>query len=227
MMAIVDPRPPVQPGEPAPDFTLARGSGEGFVSLADFRGKNGVLLALMRGLQCPFCRRNLALLGKTREKLEAVGVETLAILATTPERSRLYVKHRLVSIPLAADPEMITHRAYGVPCYPMTSGLREQLRTVRVDPFEELPEPVPLIGPDGTECHDIFDRLDNFVPNETDQQDRTRQFRQAVQLCGQYLIDRDGVVRWTHIEAEKGGLAAAGRFPSDENLLAAARTLPT
>ena len=33
-------RPPVQPGEAAPDFTLPAASGEGSVSLAQYRGKS-------------------------------------------------------------------------------------------------------------------------------------------------------------------------------------------
>jgi len=43
-------RSPVQPGEPAPDFTLPAANREGSVSLADFRGKSPLLLALYRGL---------------------------------------------------------------------------------------------------------------------------------------------------------------------------------
>jgi peroxiredoxin len=43
-------RPPVQPGEPAPQFALPAAYGEGSVSLADYRGRSPVLLALFRGL---------------------------------------------------------------------------------------------------------------------------------------------------------------------------------
>lgn len=43
-------RPPVQPGEPAPDFTLPAANREGSVSLADYRGRSPLLLALYRGL---------------------------------------------------------------------------------------------------------------------------------------------------------------------------------
>jgi len=198
---------------------------DGSVRLGDVLRQAPVLPVLMRGLQCPFCRRNLALLGPTRTKLQAIGVETLAVVATTPERARLYVKGGLVAIPLVADPDMATHRAYGVPCYPTTPELRQELRMTRVDPFGELPEPVPFLAPDGTEIHDVFDRLDGFVPTAVDQGDRTRQFRQAVQLCAQYLVDRSGIVRWVRIEGQPGGLAAAGRFPSEQGLLAAARGL--
>lgn len=43
-------RPPVAPGQPAPDFVLPAGDGEGTVTLAEYRGKSPVLVALFRGL---------------------------------------------------------------------------------------------------------------------------------------------------------------------------------
>ena len=42
------------------------------------------------------------------------------------------------------------------------------------------------------------------------------------QMKGQFLIDREGIVRWTHIECEKEGLAGMGKFPSHDELLGAA-----
>ena len=41
---------PVQVGEPAPDFTLPAADREGTVSLAAYRDRSPVLLALFRGL---------------------------------------------------------------------------------------------------------------------------------------------------------------------------------
>ncbi len=49
-MTTFETRPPLNPGEPAPDFTLPAADREGTVSLADYRGKNPVLLTLFRGL---------------------------------------------------------------------------------------------------------------------------------------------------------------------------------
>ncbi len=43
-------RPPVQPGEPAPDFTVPAANREGTLLLADYRGRSPLLLALYRGL---------------------------------------------------------------------------------------------------------------------------------------------------------------------------------
>ncbi len=49
-MATIEPRLPVQPGERAPDFTVPAAHGDGLFSLADYRGRSPVLLALFRGL---------------------------------------------------------------------------------------------------------------------------------------------------------------------------------
>lgn len=43
-------RPPVQPGEPAPDFTLPAAHDQGTLSLSQYRGRSPVLLALFRGV---------------------------------------------------------------------------------------------------------------------------------------------------------------------------------
>jgi peroxiredoxin len=46
-MSTIQSRPPLQPGQPAPDFTLPTVP-EGFVSLADYRGRSPLLLVLLR-----------------------------------------------------------------------------------------------------------------------------------------------------------------------------------
>jgi peroxiredoxin len=43
-------RSPVEPGEPAPEFTLPAAEGTGSVSLAHYRGTSPVYLAFFRGL---------------------------------------------------------------------------------------------------------------------------------------------------------------------------------
>ena len=46
---------------------------------------------------------------------------------------------------------------------------------------------------------------------------------QALMDTGRFLVDRDGIVRWVNFELAREGLAAIGRFPSDDEVLAAAR----
>ena len=66
--------------------------------------------------------------------LQRLGVDTLVIVASDLERARLYVKHRPISVPLAADPDYATHRAYGLPTPPMTAAEIEQAsKTIRVE----------------------------------------------------------------------------------------------
>jgi peroxiredoxin len=101
----------LRPGDRAPSFELPAADREGIVSLADYRGNRPVLLALFRGLYCPFCRRQLVQLAVSAEKLAALGVATVAIVATAPERTRIYFRFRPTRIPVGADPDLTTHRA--------------------------------------------------------------------------------------------------------------------
>ena len=72
-MTTTERRSPVRVGEPAPEFVLPAVNREGTISLSDYRGRTPVLLAMMRGLSCAFCRRHIAQLGATRQKLQALG----------------------------------------------------------------------------------------------------------------------------------------------------------
>ncbi len=210
-------RPPVGPGEPAPAFTLPAVGRDGTVSLDDYRGRSPVLLALFRGLYCPFCRRAIAQLGVTTEKLKSIGVETLAVVATSPENARLYFRFRPTRAPLAADALLVTHRAYGLPHPPVTPELMNAVATVRINPTGELAEPIPILA-----AVSALDKLHGYTPTDTDRQDEERQF---LQLKGQFLIDRDGIVRWANVEGGSEGLAGLGKFPTDEQLVDAARAL--
>jgi len=121
-MTSVEPRP-LQPGDSAPDFILPAVDRDGTVSLADYRGRCTLLLAFFRGIYCPFCRRQIIKLGQARDKLLAVGVETLAVVASDLERTRRYFRYRPTRVPLAVDPALISHRAFGVSKLPVTPEL--------------------------------------------------------------------------------------------------------
>lgn len=205
-------------GTPAPDFTLPAVDRDAEISLSDYRGKTPLLLAVFIGLYCPFCRRNIAQLGGTREKLRDMGVETLGVVATELDNARLYFKYRPARLPLAADPELTIHRAYGLPRREVDDALMQDLQTVPVrDPTGEVPERLPMaeLGP-------RLDRADGFQRSAADQRDIERQWPQAK---GQFLIDRDGIVRWVNVESANAPVTEIGKFPSDEELLAAAQKL--
>ena len=217
-MTIAESRPPVAPGELAPDFTLPAVDGKEMVSLASYRGRSPVFLALLIGLWCPFCRRQIAQMGATEGKLKALGVESLGIVATPPENAQLYFKFRPTRLRLGADPAMATHRAYGLPKPAPTPEFMKELESTRINPTGELAQPLPV-----SEAAMAIAKLDGYTENQTDQADMERQWPQ---LKGQFLIDRAGIIRWANIECATEGLAGVGKFPSEEEILTAARALP-
>jgi len=204
---------PLQPGNPAPDFTLAAVEGNRPVSLSDYRGRSPLLLALFPGFFCPFCRRSIVQLGSSSEKLKALGIESLAVVATDLENARLYYKYRPAKVPLAVDPERATHRSYGVPHVEITPDLIQTVAAVRINPTGELPEPMSI-----DQASAALDKLDGYKPTASDQRDGAQQ---TVQLKGQFLIDRDGLIRWANLECAREGPAGIGKFPTYEELLEA------
>ncbi|MGQ0579779.1 MAG: redoxin family protein [Betaproteobacteria bacterium] len=220
---------PLQPGDPAPSFVLPAVNREGAIALEDYRGKTPVLVGLFRGLHCPFCRRQVAQLGLTREKLTNEGVETLAIVNTQEARARQYFQYRPTRVLLAADPEVNTHRAFGLPRigfvaddtspselqWPQRTTMAIFLAT-RVNPHGMFPEPmnIPAAG-------EILNKQEGFQPTEVDQQIMAVH---GTQLTGFFLIDSDGTIRWSYIEAPNRP-DELSNFPGDDEILGAARAL--
>jgi peroxiredoxin len=219
-LIMIEQATPIQPGQPAPDFTLPALHREGTVSLADYRGQRPVLVALFRGLHCAFCRRHVAQLGLSREKLERVGVETLAITATPVERAKLYLRFHPPRVPLAADPEMVTHRSFGLPLVHRTPELGRHLTAMYLDLAQK--ENAPVADPSSVVAiSKAVGRLDNFEITDADWDPRYPN-----PIAGQFLLDQQGVVRWANVEGAGEGLTGIGKFPTDEELLAATRALP-
>jgi peroxiredoxin len=215
-MAQIQLTQPLAPGDRAPDLTVPAVMQDRVITLADYHGRAPVLVGLFRGLYCAFCRRQVASLGLTAQKLLPLGVETLAIVATPAERARLYFRFRPPRCLVGADPEATTHRAFGVPRSPITDEIMRMVRS-RGD---ELAREVGLdISPDrGLEALDRHDGIDSAAHAQD------LELHQA-QFSAQFLIDRDGVIRWANVECAREGLAGLERFPSEEEFLAAARAL--
>jgi peroxiredoxin len=213
-MTMPEPRV-LRAGEPAPDFTLPAVHREGTVSLADYKGRSALLIAFFRGIYCPFCRRQIAKLGLSRDKLLGAGVETLAIVASNLDRTRLYFQYRPTRVPLAVDPDLVTHRAFGITKLPVTMELLDALETTRTDVMGELPRPLPI-----AEAAEALREKDRFELTETDSREAEQQFPMDI---GQFFVDRDGIVRWANMELGREGLAGMGKFPSEEELLTVAR----
>jgi peroxiredoxin len=205
----------VKPGDRAPEFALPAADHDGVVSLAQYRGKTPVLLALFRGLYCPFCRRQMAQLSPTADRLRTLGVETVGVVATAPERTRLYFRLNPSRFPLGADPDLTTHRAYGLPQVERNAEAGEMVEQAAQRVARELGIPAAAGG-----AREVIDGADGFQRLPTDEEDRARH---QIQMIGQFLIDRDGVVRWCRSE----GRATYALFPATEELLSLAERLRT
>jgi len=166
-------------------------------------------------------------LGTTQEKLKAMGVETMAVVNTPLERARLYFKYRPARVLLAADPEAATHRSFGVPAGVLVENESEsswalgrvtmgQMQAAVVNPTGELPEPQNVF-----QASETLNKRDGFELTEVDQQIAATH---GMQLGGHFLIDRNGIIRWLQIEAAER-IGDLGKFPSDEEIVTAARAL--
>jgi hypothetical protein len=153
----------------------------------------------------------------TSEKLKPLGVESLAVVGTELDNARLYFKFRPTRLPLGADPHLATHRSYGVPRPEPTAEIMQIVETIHINPTGELPEPLPVPA-----AADALDTLDGFQRTATDQREAESTF---TQMKGQFLIDGRGVVRWVNIECGKEGLSGLGKFPTHDELMAAARVV--
>lgn len=208
---------PIQPGEMAPEFSLPAVHREGRVSLNDYRGRSPVLIAIFRGLFCPFCRRAIAQFNAASEKLRQAGVESLAVVATDLDNARLYFKLRPAKIAIASDPDCASHRAFGVPEPVADAQLMQVLQSTRINPTGELPQALSVL-----EAGAALNKMDGYAQTSSDQRDRQQH---GLQLKGQFLLDRDGVVRWMNIEGAREGPTGLGKFPTEAELLDAAKAL--
>ena len=213
---------PLQPGDRAPNIVLDAITRQGTISLDDFRGQSPILIGLFRGLHCPFCRRHIAAQAQLDTALREKGVESLTVVNTPIERARLYFRyHPLPNLLAASDPERVSHRAFGLPNLEFTESETEWPHKVgmnvvmgmRMDLPGELPEPMNPVA-----ASDILNKKDGYEITEADQRMLATGHGQ---LFGQFLLDREGIVRWSFTEVPEGGHRMFGA-PSPQELMSAA-----
>jgi hypothetical protein len=151
-------------------------------------------------------------LGTTQDKLKAMGVETVAVVNTLPERARLYFKYRPTRVLLAADPEAATQQAFGLPAPALVEEDSAASWPLSVTKGQLQP---------AVRVAEALNQRDAFELAEADYQIIAAH---GIQLGGHFLIDREGIIRWRHIEAGER-IDDLAKFPGDEEILGAARSL--
>jgi len=194
-----------KPGDRATDFKLPAADREGTVVLGDFLRRGPVLLVVMAGLYCAFCRRHISQLRPACETLRASGIELVGLVIASAERARRYFQYRPPCFPLAAAPDREIHRGYGLPVLDRTPAFREETERLAANALREL----GLQSPPG-EADMTFNSWDGFDVTPEDEAES----KLPPQSIGYFLIGRDGVIRW----ARGGGRVQA--LPKAEELLA-------
>jgi peroxiredoxin len=212
---------PLQPGDRAPNLVLDAITQEGKIALDDYRGQKPVLVGLFRGLHCAFCRRYIAAQARLDPELREKGVESLTVVNTPIERARLYFRyHPMPNLLAASDPERASHRAFGLPNLEFTQNETNwpykvsmaAVKDMRVDIPGELPGPMDPIA-----ATEILNKMDHYEVTEADEQMVATGHGQ---LVGQFLLDRQGIVRWSFTEVPEGGRYMFGA-PNPQELMSA------
>jgi peroxiredoxin len=104
----------IEPGSPAPDFTLRDQDGNE-VSLRDYRGRT-VVLAFYPADFSPVCTDQLSVYQEVLPQLEEAGAQLVGISVDGAFCHKAFREHQGLTIPLLADfhPKGEVAKAYGV-----------------------------------------------------------------------------------------------------------------
>jgi hypothetical protein len=130
---------------------------------------------------------------------------------------------RLNNLLAASDPARTSHRAFGLPnleftenetAWPRKIGINAVM-TMRMDLPGELPEPMNPMA-----AAELLNTNDGYEVTKADEQMIATG---EGQLVGQFLLDRDGIVRWSFTEVPEGGRHMFGAPTPQEIISAASR----
>ena len=199
--------PLLGPGDRAPDFDLPAADRDVRISLSDYYRRGPVLLLLLRGLYCSFCRRHISQLRPACDALKREGIQLLGIVVASAAHARQYFGYRPPCFPIAAAPDRGIHRAYGLPAVERSPQFLEETQRLAAAANAEL----GIAAPPG-EAVPAFMKWDGFEMTAEDEAEHKR----PLQFVGFFLIDPDGVIRWAQVTPREGALLP----PKAEELLA-------
>jgi thioredoxin-dependent peroxiredoxin len=100
-------------GQPAPDFTLAS-TDDKDISLADFKGKQAVVLYFYPRDDTPGCTAEACSFRDLRSLFREHGAEILGVSADTIKSHKKFQAKYDLTFPLLADPDHAVAERYGV-----------------------------------------------------------------------------------------------------------------
>lgn len=101
----------LQPGDPAPDFTLPSDTGE-TVTLSDLRGSS-VIVYFYPAAMTPGCTKQACDFSDSMDRLKAEGYEVVGISPDKPEKLAKFRENDGLTITLLSDPEKEVLTAWG------------------------------------------------------------------------------------------------------------------
>ena len=102
----------LEPGTPAPDFTLLDQDGRS-VSLADLRGQN-VILYFYPAAMTPGCTTQACDFRDSIASLQGAGYTVVGVSRDEPAKLKAFQERDGLSFTLLSDPDHAVHTAYGV-----------------------------------------------------------------------------------------------------------------
>jgi thioredoxin-dependent peroxiredoxin len=101
----------LEPGDPAPDFTLTTDTGE-TLRLADLAGQRVVLYAYPAAMT-PGCTTQACDFRDSLQSLKAAGLAVVGISPDSPAKLAKFREHDHLNFPLVSDPDKSVLTAYG------------------------------------------------------------------------------------------------------------------
>lgn len=101
-----------QVGEPAPTFRATSTTGP--IDLADFKGKQSVVLYFYPKADTPGCTREACAFRDARAELANRGIAVIGVSADTLAEQQAFAEKYNLTFPLIADPDRQVIEAYGV-----------------------------------------------------------------------------------------------------------------
>jgi peroxiredoxin Q/BCP len=100
-------------GDPAPPFTLKGSDGKTY-SLADYKGKKGVILAWYPKAKTPGCTIECTSFAREAAELKTLNVAYFTASVDPPQLNKEFAEQVNADYPILSDPDQSVAKAYGV-----------------------------------------------------------------------------------------------------------------